>query len=270
LFFSAPQLKRDPLGVRVRNPVRTNLRLSPALVLALACQQPPETRSAVNAPGSQPSAAPASSDSIGAGLDSLDRTVCQGINNSYQCAQAIEKHLLADGGRGVARRGAELAIPLLNGDTLALRDSTPDTPTGVWHSYRAYLPSIGYHVVEVQYYEGSTYLLVNGTSGKKTFSNGLPVVSPDNRRIAAGNVDLEAEFSPTTLQVWRLERDSLALEWEHDFLAGGAATDTTWGPSEVRWLTPTEIHVTKKYALGETRGATLFRFGSTGWVFSPP
>lgn len=172
---------------------------------------------------------------------------------------------LAEGGHGALRRGAELVIPLLHGDTLSLRDSAPDTPTGVWHSYRAYLPSISYHVVEVQFYEGGTYLLVNATSGKTTFSNGLPIVSPDNRRIAAGNVDLEAEYSPTTLQVWRLESDSLALEWEHDFLAGGPATDSTWGPSELRWLAPTEIRLTKQYALGETRGARLVRFGSAGW-----
>jgi hypothetical protein len=250
--------------------VQTAWRLFPVLVLVLACQQAPSARSSANKQGAHNSNARASTDSLAAGPDSLNHVLCQGLNNSYLCAQTIEKHLLAEGKHGVLRRDAELHIPLLTGDTLVLRDSVSDTATGVRHSYRAYLPSIGYHVVEVQYYEGGTYLLVNGVSGKTAFSNGVPVVSPDNRRLAAANVDLESGYSPTTVQVWRLEDDSLALEWEHDFLAGGAAADSTWGPSALRWLTPNEIRLAKQYALGEVRGESFVRLGSAGWDFSPP
>jgi hypothetical protein len=252
--------------------VHTLLRLPLALALALAaaCQKGPEPRSAGNAADSQPSMTHGSSDSIAAGPDTLNRMLCKGIDNSYKCAQAIERHVLAEGGHGVSRRGAQLVIPLLRGDTLLLRDSAPATATGELHSYRAYLPSIGYHVVELQYDEGGLFFLVNGRSGKITFSHGLPVVSPDNRRVAAGNVDLEAEFSPTTLQIWRVDSDSLALEWEHDFLSDAQASDSIWGPSEVRWDRPTEIRLTKQYPMGEKRGNAFVHLGPAGWALSEP
>jgi len=257
----------------------TTQRFSIIVFLALACRHEPEpgqstrdSETLVDSPAasSQRASTIVSSDSLLPPSDTLRARLCRNLNNSYQCAQAIERHLLADPVHGAHRLGSELVIPLLNGGTLSLRDSAPDMPTGVWYTYRTHLPSIRYHVVEVHYYEGGTYLLVNGRSGKKTFSNGLPVVSPDNRRVAAGNVDLEAEFSPTTVQVWRLEGDSLTLEWEHNFLASGAASDSTWGPGDVRWQTRTEIVLTKEYGFGQRRGESLVRLGPAGWAFSPP
>jgi len=237
------------------------------LVSAAACKG---SQHQSNPPQSAALAPNGDSDSESIARDTtLEDVLCRDLNNSYKCAQVIEQHALGKGHQGVRRRAAELLIPLVRGDTLSLHDSLSDNPRGVWYAYREYMPSINYHLIALQYYEGGTYLLVNGRTGKTTFSNGLPVVSPDARRLAAGNVDLEAEFSPTTLQIWRVELDSLALEFEYNFLTKAQVADSTWGPGQVVWLSPNEIRLTKEYGFGKRRGESIVRLENSRWSLVP-
>jgi hypothetical protein len=198
--------------------------------------------------------------------DTVDERLCQQITNSYECAQAIERDLLSKGVPEVARRGGQLVIRLTHADSATFRDSSTETASAVSYSYRGLLPSVPYHVIEVQYYEGGTYLLVNAATGRQTFSNGLPVPSPDGHYIAAANVDLEAEFSPTTLQVWRVDKDSLVLAWEHDFVPPGGASDSTWGPADITWTRATELAMAREYIMGERRGYAVLRLERDRWT----
>ena len=193
-----------------------------------------------------------------ASSEALRDSICAAITNRKACARAFEHHLLSTSG-GARRDDSTLSIPLLRGDTLTLRDSSDAHGGVIGYSYRGRVRQSQYHLVELQFYEGGGYLLINERSGWKTFSNGVPIASPDGERLAAGNVDLEAEFSPTTIQVWRVAADTLVLEWEHDLLAARAENDSVWGPGGLRWTGPAEIVVTKEYLFGVRGEDTLLR-----------
>lgn len=156
---------------------------------------------------------------------------------------------------GVGRTGRSLQITLARGDSVVLTDSLPDDPNGVWFRYREMLPAVGYHLIETRFYEGGGYLLVNHKTGWSALSNGVPIVSPDRLRLAAANVDLDAEYSPTTLQIWRLAADSLILELEHDFVSAPIQPDSVWGPGRLEWLSPTELRAAREFATGSVSGS---------------
>jgi hypothetical protein len=219
-----------------------------------------------------PERAPEVSPAPGAVLpsDSAADAICRGLTNSYRCAQAIESTVLAGANANVVRDGRVLRIVSERGDTLVLRDSLPDDPDGAWFSYRGLLASVGYHVIEVQYYEGGRYLLVNRRTGWIGSSNGVPVISPDGSRLAAGNVDLEAEYSPTTLQIWSVAADSLVLEFDHDFVASPVSPDSVWGPRSLEWLSSTELRFAREFSLGATGGTARVVRESDRWRILVP
>lgn len=205
----------------------------------------------------------------GTNEDTSRDVVCQYLTNYYECSRAVERRLLAGRASGVSRRGPELTIALTSGRSVVFVDSQPESPAFVGHTYAGSIPSVKYFVLELHYSEGGAYLLVNGHTGASTFSHGFPVPAPDGRRLAAGNVDLEARYSPTTLQIWRLADDNLVLEWEHDFVENGRVVDTTWGPSGLRWIGPDELAMVKEYQFGERRGSAVVRLAVTGWSWAP-
>lgn len=202
--------------------------------------------------------------------DSAADAICRGLTNSYRCAQAIERTLLTAANGNVVRTGRHLRIALGRGDTLVFTDSLPDDPAGTWFSYRGLIAAVGYHLIEVQYYEGGRYLFVNGRTGWIGSSNGVPVIAPDGSRLAAGNVDLEAEYSPTTLQIWSVAADSLILEFDHDFVASPVTADSVWGPRNLEWLNPTELRFAREFSLGATNGTARVVLDSAHWRILVP
>ncbi|MCU0623105.1 MAG: hypothetical protein MUF53_04485 [Gemmatimonadaceae bacterium] len=194
--------------------------------------------------------------------------LCRDILNSHQCAQVIERHILGRGAPAVVRHGRSLEIRLATGVSRRFVDSLPDRPDGEWFSYRGFLAQANHHVLHVQFYEGDGYLLVHTRTGATTPSVGLPVLSPDARRIAAANVDLDAEYSPTALQIWRVEADRLVLEWERDFVQQPVTPDRLWGPGDLTWVSPTELRVSRDYGMAGPRGSARLRLGPTGWALT--
>ena len=234
------------------------------VVLMLVLSGCRDTPSAEHSPGTAvPRAAAVHSDSAA-------EAICRDLTNSYKCAQAIEKSLLAAAAPSVVRAGRDLRIALERGDSVVFTDSLPDDAAGVWFSYRGLLPSVGYHLIEVQYYEGGRYLLVNRRTGWRGSSNGVPVISPDSARLAAGNVDLEAEYSPTTLQIWSVSVDSLILEFDHDFVASPITADSVWGPRNLEWRDSTELRVEREYSFGAKGGmARIVRENGRWRILAP-
>lgn len=201
--------------------------------------------------------------------DSAAEVICRDLSNSYQCAQAIEKSVLAAATPSVVRAGRNLRIALERGGTVVFTDTLPGDVAVVRYSYRGQLTAPGYHVIEVQYYEGGTYLLVNRRTGWIGFSDGVPVVSPDSSRLAAGNVDFFG-FSPTTLQIWRVATDSLVSELRHDFVSSPVTADSAWGPRDLAWLTPTELRVVREFSMGTTGSTARVVRRADGWRILVP
>lgn len=155
---------------------------------------------------------------------------CEGISNAYECAQKVEQARLAADSITATRRGDTLLISVA-GDEVRLVDHDAGGPENVFYSYRGYLPEVGYHLVDVHYWEGGGYLLVHHRTGESIHLVGPPVVSPDHQRLVVASEAGMAGYSPNALQVWRVSPEGLALEWEAD----------DWGAAEPRWQDPMTV-----------------------------
>lgn len=167
----------------------------------------------------------------------LRSSVCDTLTNSFQCARAIEARQLP-GVNSVERRGDTLALALEDGDTLRLVDREGDPSDVIHYSYQDHWPDVGLVLVQVQYYEGSEYLLVDASSGASTTLPHWPLRSPDGRRFAVLSLDLAAGYGPNTLQIWDLVDGDPVRLWETE--------PEDWGPAEGEWEDPTTLRFTRR------------------------
>lgn len=225
----------------------------------------PSTSSAALAPP-----APTASVTVLRPGDAAYEAICGSIYNGYDCAQALERRLLPAERGGVVRDGRVLRIALARGDAVTYTDSLHDDTQGMWFSYRGRFGSIGYHLVEIQFYEGRIFLLVNGRTGWTTWSDGVPMLSPDGAQLAAANVDIDAEHSSTSLQVWRVAADSLELAFSQDFDLRSYDEESVWGPANLEWLSSTELRFDRMFAASVIRGTGRVVRESNRWRMLVP
>lgn len=197
-------------------------------------------------------------------LYSMHDKTCAGIGGSFECARAVEKRQLAGNPSAIRRDGRKLSIVVANGKTVALTDTRdPNNSDGLSYSYIGTLADVGEHVVEVQYYEGNSFLLVNSKTGSKTASLGRPVASPSGDRVVATSVDLDARYNPTAIQVWKVTTGGLEAEYLHEFDDGEKGA---WGPGEPTWRGSSRIRFRKIYPFNVSRGFAELVLRPTGWV----
>ncbi len=257
-----------------------------AALLAAACGEPRTAEAPVSS--SPPSAASVDAERVQAvppvptppvqeallpqGLD----TLCAGIDRAYwyRCAPIVERHQLALSSESVWRSdSATLVVQLLSGDTVFFRDSSMMAePNIVQHYYREYVPEVGFHLLELHFYEGHAFLLVNAVSGRRTLVPGLPVPAPGGARLVVTSVDLDAEYNPTVIQIWTAQPGPLRLEWEFNplELQGGVPPQSRWGLSHPRWLHPDSIEVRTHYSGGRLGRVRHVVHTTDGWVLRKP
>ncbi|HEX7241864.1 MAG TPA: hypothetical protein VF263_16400 [Longimicrobiaceae bacterium] len=165
--------------------------------------------------------------------------VCWNRAETEECTRGIERELLAQAPGPVRREGARLLFRTGQGRVVPLENDTTEGDRYVHYLYQGYLRDVGYHLVQVGFYEGGAYELVSAESGDRTQVAALPVVSPDLRRFVTASVDLEAGYVPNGLQVWRLTPAGPRLEWGLD---GG----DTWGASGASWRGPGTVEFVKE------------------------
>lgn len=217
---------------------RTRFPSPPALAVALVL---PLTLGCGAAEGGTRAEAPAPADEDappepGMSYPELRATICDTILNSFRCARAIEARQRPRS-EAVTRSGDTLRLALAHEDTVGLVDRTGDHSDVVLYSYQEHWPDVGLYLVQVQYYEGSAFQLVNDRTGATTWLPDWPLRSPDGARFAVLSLDLEAGYGPNTLQIWRLEDGQPLLLWE-------IAPDA-WGPKDGEWAGPETLRLTQ-------------------------
>jgi hypothetical protein len=108
-----------------------------------------------------------------------------------------------------------------------------------------YLPKISGAIIHINVGESSRKILVNTITGQVTKIGGTPMLSPDGSRLLVYAMEIEFNFE-NYLAVYRVNSNKLEVEFD----AGSAKFDgfsffTEWGPSDVRWLSPTEVGFNK-------------------------
>jgi len=187
----------------------------------------PESRTAHLAPPSQ----------------SVRQHICLSIDNSEDCARTIEQRLLAQPNLPVHRKDpGTLVFDLQSGKHIVLHDSVTEGTDYVGYSYAGYLGPIHAYLVEVQFYEGGSWVLVREPSGQRVGIAGPPTVAPDSVRFVALSSDLVAHYDPTCIEVWSVQSDTIVLEWSLDL------GESAWGPTGATWLSNDSIRIATELA----------------------
>jgi len=183
-------------------------------------------------------------------------TIAEGLDNSYERAQKIEEYQLKKYSDKVQRKDSSLVLKLENNNELVLKDN--GTGDGVeLFSFREYYDLVKVFVIEVQYYEGGSYLLVNGKNGEKLNIFGKTKLSPDMKKIVSYNMDIFAGFSDNGFQIIDLQDNHFKIEYEYK--------PDNWGPENINWISNSEIEI-EKYGFNKDGNAQ--NIGKTYFVLN--
>lgn len=138
------------------------------------------------------------------------------------------------------RHGDTLMLQLKGRGRATLVNDTTSADQWTLYTFDQHLAGVPYYGVHVSYFEGSAYLIVHDSTGRRTQLDAAPVVSPDRTRLATASMDLEAAFDPTRLFVGIIDGDSLRTEFE--------VAPTNWGPDSLRWIAPDTVQFTQHWA----------------------
>ena len=110
-----------------------------------------------------------------------------------KCISFLEQRVLKRFPGLFRRNGQRLVVPFANGKQRVFVSGEREKgheDSSIGYTFLDYFPKIGYGLVGVGYYEGSTDLLVNMKTGESTDIAGHPVFSPDGFRFAVAK-DIE-------------------------------------------------------------------------------
>jgi hypothetical protein len=129
--------------------------------------------------------------------------------------------------KGVTRNGDQLTFVLKNGQEKTLKANLQDEENSVDYIFTRSLDAIGHWEVLAFYYESFDYILINQSDGTETHLWNKAVLSPDNKYLLCGSVDLEAAFVPNGFQLWSIENGLLILRWSKEI--------ENWGAERLIW-----------------------------------
>ena len=170
---------------------------------------------------------------------SIPSDICAGHFNSYDCALAIEENQRQADVPQFARdeQTGQLLLTLGNGDLLTFTDVREDNGTALY-SYQQFLAEIEQHLLRIQYFEGSSYLLVNDQTGVQTHIVMRPILSPDSRRFVT---TFGRPGEPLFVSIWRIDEEVIH---EQTLRVQAAQGPGALGPVQVvSWSTANRVEV---------------------------
>lgn len=118
----------------------------------------------------------------------------------------------------VHRAGDTLYLGLEGGDEVKLTNPPTycDAPEGcIVYGFEGYLSAANSYVIEVSYYEGGEYMLVDASTGAETKIGAIPHIDPSGTRfIAVGTSEMEGELNG--FEMWSLMPAGPRMDWRHE------------------------------------------------------
>lgn len=124
-------------------------------------------------------------------------------------------------------------IVTTQGDTLIFQDRIDpyNAEEYVCHILLSYLPVQNYWVMQNTYYESGGWQLINGENGRVYYLISEPITNPGGSRLVCAHADLVRDHNG--IEVWRIDSDSLALEFQE--------LSMLWGPINTEWKNDSTI-----------------------------
>ena len=155
---------------------------------------------------------------------------CEGLNNTFQCARAIEKsQMKGDFQSYFIRTNGVLRIKT-SAKAVELRDQGGDDDSNNYrYSYLTFLPDEQLHVLHLQFYEGNIFSVVHHKSGAKVAIDGFPILSPDSRRFVAISSSGISGYYPNSVEIWRVHNGKMWPEYRYE------PAVQRWSPTKAMW-----------------------------------
>ncbi|MCD4700227.1 MAG: hypothetical protein K8S24_00070 [Candidatus Aegiribacteria sp.] len=146
-----------------------------------------------------------------------------------------------------------LCIVTTGGDTLVFADTPYSSRTDEFnvcvYSVISYLPEQNYWAVQIDGYEWQGWLIINGESGRINEAISEPWPDPGGTRLFCSMGDKIACYIENGIQIWRIDTDTLALEFED--------LDVGWEPNAAEWISDSIIVFEKIYYDWRTNELTI-------------
>ncbi|HOU84570.1 MAG TPA: SH3 domain-containing protein [Spirochaetota bacterium] len=153
------------------------------------------------------------------------------IGNSYERAIYLEKKILLEIGDKVERKEQVLKIRCSEKE-IVFEDKKINTDSSVRYSLVHYYNNQKLFLIHVQYYEGSSYCLVDEKTGSKYVLWNEPIFSPDVKSFFCSSVDLVAQYTKNGIQVWTRGETGFDKVFEQEL---------KWGAVSLAWKNDNEI-----------------------------
>lgn len=165
--------------------------------------------------------------------------VCKGIQNSQECAQAIEKKQAALHRNLVVRDGVRLKLKLDDGEFHFVSDlaNVLNSFKIRYFNYFDYLSDIRYYLLHAQHYEGGSFLLVSKKSGNQYVVDALPVVAPSKDYLAT--VIICDAYCIPRIRIWSVDPHKLALDCS-------LLVKEYWEEARIQWVGNNSIELVYK------------------------
>lgn len=189
--------------------------------------------------------------------------VCPGVDNQQECAIQHEEAFLRKNSAIAEREEGGWKIKLLDGQDFRIADENK--------RYNLMELAVGgrFLAIRQQWYEGNTWHLLDRKTGVLTQISGYPLFSPNMTKFVSASEDLDAQYSATVLDVYRVDASGVKLEFR-----GITAEHATWAPRKVKWRSETVVDfiyttLTKETGDYHEKPASLQRT-KLGWEIQPP
>lgn len=166
--------------------------------------------------------------------------ICEG-KDWIECRIAIEEAQLPKFQHKVNRNGKYLELILDNGQTQTLETKAGEEVVAdeVIHFHFAnHYAELNLSLINVTYYEGNEYLLVDHKTGQQFYTISKPEFSPSGKYIAFTNEDLITGYSTTGIQIFSLTEAGLKKEFEKTY--------TKIGPGKATWINDQQFQAERR------------------------
>jgi hypothetical protein len=162
----------------------------------------------------------------------------------------------------VQRTGDDLHLHLLNGQEVLLTNppgycQNPDACPAVY-TYDSFVAAAGAYLVEVSYWEGGAFMLVDARTGARTLIVDRPHLDRSGHRFIAV---LDSEEQGHAIEIWRLDPTGPQREF---------AVDSSQSYSFVTWHGSDDVEFSARGAEGHGGTEIHLVRGETGWHFLGP
>lgn len=169
------------------------------------------------------------------------------VGHLYCRLHYIENKMLGIHGALVSRKNEKLTFKLDNGLKKVFTDK-PDFPDrdqyGIFYFFDKYYTEINSYLIQYYGMEFGGFKLVNKANGSIVDLPNRPIVSPDKKHFILFNVDMDSEYTPNVISIYRV-LGGCKIVYQDYFLNSIKENELLKFPNKAVWLNDKEIKITQ-------------------------